>query len=149
MPDRPFVWANCAMSLDGRLAYAGGRRARLSGPEDLRRVHALRADCQAIIVGVGTVRADDPSLRVKWELLDRPPGPGPLRVVLDSRGTVPPGAKVLDGSQPTLIATVAGAPTAFPPSVETFGAGTDRVDLPMLLGELHRRGHRRVLVEGG
>jgi riboflavin-specific deaminase-like protein len=147
--ERPFVWANCAMSLDGRLAYAGGRRARLSGPEDLRRVHALRADCQSIIVGIGTVRADDPSLRVKWELLDRPDGPQPLRVVLDSNASVAPAARVLDGSLPTLLATAEGTRRGLPPNVEQFAAGQGRVDLAALLAELHRRGQRRVLVEGG
>jgi 2,5-diamino-6-(ribosylamino)-4(3H)-pyrimidinone 5'-phosphate reductase len=147
--ERPFVWANCAISLDGRLAYAGGRRARLSGPEDLRRVHALRAECQAIVVGIGTVRADDPSLRVKWELLGRPPGAEPTRVILDSKGAVPAGAKVLDGSIPTLIATAQGSRRTYPPGVETFAAGSERVDLEALLHELHRRGNRQILVEGG
>jgi 2,5-diamino-6-(ribosylamino)-4(3H)-pyrimidinone 5'-phosphate reductase len=147
--ERPFVWANCAMSLDGRLAYAGGRRARLSGPEDLRRVHALRAECQSIVVGVGTVRADDPSLRVKWDLLERDPGPEPLRIVLDSQGSVGPSARVLDGAVPTLLATAHGIHRELPPNVEQFAAGRDRVDLAALLAELHRRGQRRILVEGG
>jgi 2,5-diamino-6-(ribosylamino)-4(3H)-pyrimidinone 5'-phosphate reductase len=149
MAGRPYVWANCAISLDGRLAYAHGRRARLSGPEDLRRVQLLRAESQAILVGVGTVRADDPSLRVHWELLDRPPGPGPMRVILDSKGTIPDSARVLDGSVPTLVATAEGCPRRFPNPVETFASGMNSVDLPALLEELGRRGVRRVLVEGG
>ena len=149
MTERPYVLANCAVSLDGRLAFAGGRRARLSGPEDLRRVQGLRADCQAILVGIGTVRADDPSLRVHWELLDRAPGPAPWRVVLDSHGSIPPGAKFLDGSIPTLVATTEGCARRFAPPVEQFRGGTDAVDLSQLLEDLHRRGVRRLLVEGG
>ena len=146
---RPRVWANCAISLDGRLAYAGGARARLSGPDDLRRVQQLRADSQSILVGVGTVRLDDPSLRVHWELLDRPPGQEPMRIVLDSRGETPDGARVLDGAAPTLIATSRDCTRTFAPPVEQFAAGAPHVDLPALLDELGRRGHRQLLVEGG
>lgn len=148
-PALPFVWANCAVSLDGRLAYARGRRARLSGPEDLRRVQELRAASQAILVGVGTVRLDDPSLRVHWELLGRPPGPAPWRVVLDSRGSTPESARVLDGAQPTLVATAAGCERRFPEGVAQFAAGEGRVDLRALLAELGRRRVRQLLVEGG
>lgn len=147
--DRPEVLVNCAVSADGRLAYAGGRRARLSGPEDLRRVQRLRADSGAIVVGVGTVLLDDPSLRVHWELLDRPPGPAPLRVVLDSRGRTPETARILDRSQPTLVAVAGSNRRTFPEHVSVFATGGERVDLAALLGELHRRGIRRVMVEGG
>lgn len=149
MLDRPFVWANCAMSLDGRLAYSGGRRALLSGPEDLRRVQEIRAGSQAILIGVNTVRLDDPTLRVHWDLLGKPPGPSPLRVVLDSRGEVPATARFLDGTQPTLVATAAGCRRTFPPGVERFAAGEGRVDVPALLAELARRGVRQAMVEGG
>jgi len=146
---RPRVVANCAVSVDGRLAFAGGVRARLSGPEDLRRVHQMRADSDAIAVGVGTVVADDPSLRVHWELLDRPAGRPPLRVILDTKGRTPPGARVLDGSIATLVATGRECPRRFPPSVATFAAGEREVDLPALLGYLARRGVRQLMVEGG
>jgi len=148
-PARPRIHVNCAVSLDGRLAYAGGARALLSGPNDLVRVQQLRADLDAILVGVGTVVADDPSLRVHWDLLKRPPGRSPLRVVLDTNGRVPLAAKVLDGSQPTLVATCATCPRTYPGSVEVFRAGGSEVDLTALLQELVRRGIRSVLVEGG
>jgi 2,5-diamino-6-(ribosylamino)-4(3H)-pyrimidinone 5'-phosphate reductase len=143
------VIANCAVSADGRLAYAGGRRARLSGPEDLARVQRLRADSDAILIGVGTVLLDDPSLRVHWELLDRPPGRSPLRVVLDSNGRTPPGARVLDGTLPTLLATAAGNQREFPDHVETFRAGSPRVDSGALLEHLSERGAHQLMVEGG
>jgi 2,5-diamino-6-(ribosylamino)-4(3H)-pyrimidinone 5'-phosphate reductase len=146
---RPKVWLNCAISLDGRLAYAGGRRARLSGPADLARVQRLRAESDAILVGVGTVILDDPSLRVHWELLDGKQGGEPLRVVLDSRGRTPPASRVLGGKIPTLIAIAEGAKVRFPPGVETFAAGRDHVDLAQLLAHLVGRGVRSVLVEGG
>ena len=146
---RPFVWANCAVSTDGRLAYSGGRRARLSGPDDLRRVQSIRAESQAILVGAGTIRADDPSLRVHWEMLDRPRGPEPLRVILDSRSGVPRGARVFDGSQPTLLASAEDHRTDPPPGIDRFVSGRGRVDLSGLLAELDRRRVRQLLVEGG
>ncbi len=148
--ERPQVLVNCAISLDGKLAFAGGRPAPLSGPEDLVRVQRLRAESDAILVGLGTVLADDPSLRVHWELLGETPGPSPLRICLDARGQIPERARLLDGSQATLIVTTAGCSRRFPPPVQSFGAGEgDQVDLGRLLQELHRRGHRRLLVEGG
>jgi 2,5-diamino-6-(ribosylamino)-4(3H)-pyrimidinone 5'-phosphate reductase len=148
-PRRPTVWVNCAVSADGRLAYAGGRRAHLSGPEDLRRVQRLRAESQAILVGAGTVRADDPSLRVHWELLDRPAGPSPLRVILLAQGSLPPTAQVFDASAPTLVALPVDRSTSLPRHVDRFEAGQEVVDLPALLDELGRRGVRQLLVEGG
>ncbi|HEV2449917.1 MAG TPA: RibD family protein [Thermoplasmata archaeon] len=146
---RPYVLANCAVSADGKLAYAGGARARLSGPEDLKRVQRLRTECQAILVGAGTIRLDDPSLRVHWELLGEAAGREPLRVVLEGREPIGARARVLDGSRPTLIAGPAGPVRPYPATVDQFRAGTDRVDLPALLRELGSRGVHRLLVEGG
>ena len=146
---RPVVWVNCAASLDGRLAYAGGGRARLSSREDLVRVQQLRANSDAILIGVGTVLHDDPSLRVHWDLLSEPPGRDPTRVILDSRGRTPDGAKVLDGSAPTIIATSKRSSRTFPPSVHVVVAGRDRVDLRELLAALFGLGIRRLMVEGG
>jgi 2,5-diamino-6-(ribosylamino)-4(3H)-pyrimidinone 5'-phosphate reductase len=146
---RPQVLVNCAVSLDGKLACAGGARARLSGPNDLRRVQALRADCGAILVGAGTVRLDDPSLRVHWELLGIPPGREPLRVVLDSRGGIPRRARVLDGSRPTLVATSDGGSRVFPAGVDVWRSTGERVELRPLLEHLTSRGVEKVLVEGG
>lgn len=146
---RPHVHVNCAVSADGRLAFANGQRARLSGAEDLKRVQELRATADAILVGVGTVLKDDPSLRVHWELLERHEGRDPLRVILDSTGRTPPAARVLHGGQPTLVATAAGCTRTFPAPVEQIALGDGRVDLPRLLSELARRGVRELLVEGG
>jgi 2,5-diamino-6-(ribosylamino)-4(3H)-pyrimidinone 5'-phosphate reductase len=146
---RPRVIANCAISLDGKLAFAQGKRARLSGAEDLARVQRLRTESDAILVGVGTVLLDDPSLRVHWELLGRPPGADPLRVVLDSRGRMPSTARLLDGSRPTLVAVGSECTRTFPAPVEVHRSRTPRADLPALLAELARRGIRQVMVEGG
>jgi 2,5-diamino-6-(ribosylamino)-4(3H)-pyrimidinone 5'-phosphate reductase len=147
---RPYVHVNCAISLDGRLAFAGGKRAPLSGPQDLARVQRLRVQLGAVLVGVGTVILDDPSLRVHWELLDRKPGPPPVRICLDGRGRLPTSARLLDGTQPTIVATTESAKRKYPPPVETILAGTGpEVDLPILLRALAAWGLRGVLVEGG
>ena len=147
--DRPEVWLNCATSADGRLAFAGGRRAELSGPEDLARVQGLRAESDGILVGVGTVLLDDPSLRVHWELLGRPPGPSPTRIVLDSHGRTPLTARVVQPTQPTLIATAEGTARPWPPTVSVVSFGRPQVDIARLLEHLHRQKMRRLLVEGG
>jgi 2,5-diamino-6-(ribosylamino)-4(3H)-pyrimidinone 5'-phosphate reductase len=146
---RPAVWVNCAASLDGRLAYAGGKRARLSSPEDLVRVQRLRANADAILVGVGTVVKDDPSLRVHWELLGEPPGKNPTRVIVDGSGRTPEKARVLDGSAPTIVATSQRSTRAFPPPVRTIVAGRTRVEFGELFPLLYDLGIRRLMVEGG
>jgi len=140
---------NCAASADGRLAFAGGVRARLSSPEDLVRVQRLRADVAAIVVGVGTVVADDPSLRVHWELLGERPRAEPTRVVVDGSGRTPEGARVLDGSAPTIVATTEGASRRYPAHVRTIAAGRGRVDLGAVFARLAEEKLRRLLVEGG
>jgi 2,5-diamino-6-(ribosylamino)-4(3H)-pyrimidinone 5'-phosphate reductase len=146
---RPAVWVNCAASADGRLAYAGGRRARLSAPEDLVRVQQLRANADAILVGVGTVVHDDPSLRVHWDLLGQPEGRSPTRVVVDSTGRTPESARVLDGRTPTIVATSERCSRTFPPHIRTIVAGRTSVDLAELFVRLHDDGIRRLMVEGG
>lgn len=146
---RPAIWANCAASLDGRLAFAGGKRAALSGPEDLQRVQRLRAGSDAILVGVGTVVHDDPSLRVHWELLGVPPHKNPARVVVDGSGRTPSNARVLDDSAPTIVATSERSTRVFPPHVTTVVAGTTRVDLSRLFAVLYDMGVRKLMVEGG
>ena len=145
----PVVWVNCACSLDGRLAYAGGARARLSSPEDLVRVQRLRASADGILVGVGTVVKDDPSLRVHWELLGEAGGRNPTRIVVDGSGRTPEGSRVLDGSAPTIVATTERSRRKFPPHIRTVQVGVQRVDLGQLFERLPALGIRRLMVEGG
>jgi len=142
---RPHVVLNAAMSVDGKIALADGRGVKISNEDDLRRVHRLRAEADAILVGLGTVLMDDPKLTVKPEYAR---GRNPLRVVLDSDGRTPEGAQVLDGSAATLIATTADCERAFA-KAEVFRAGRDEVDLAALLDHLGQRGVRTLLVEGG
>ncbi len=150
VPDgRPIVWLNCAASLDGRIALADGRRAQFSSPEDLVRVHRMRARADAILVGVGTVILDDPSLRVHWELLGERPGRDPTRVIVDASGRTPETARVLDGSTPTIVATSLRSRRTFPASVRTIVAGAETVEFPVLLPRLFELGIRRLMIEGG
>lgn len=99
--------AKIAMSLDGRTAMASGESQWITGPAARRDVQRLRAQSCAIITGIGTVQADDCALTVRdGEGADRPlpdPGRRALRVVLDPRLRVPPGANVLQGPQPQLL----------------------------------------------
>jgi 2,5-diamino-6-(ribosylamino)-4(3H)-pyrimidinone 5'-phosphate reductase len=146
---RPYIWVNCAVSLDGRLAFAHGTRARLSGPEDLVRVHRLRAASDAILVGVGTVVQDDPSLRVHPELVEELPKKPPTRIVVDASGRLPSQARFLDGSLPTIVATVEGNTRRYPDHVRTIVAGRGSVDLGQLFSTLRDLSIERLMVEGG
>ncbi len=99
---RPFVTWKYAATLDGRVAAADGTSRWITGEAARHDVHLLRARSDAIVVGTGTVLADDPRLDVR--LPDRPASTGPLRVVVGRR-ELPPTAKVLDDSAPTVVLT--------------------------------------------
>ncbi|MGE5379423.1 MAG: 2,5-diamino-6-(ribosylamino)-4(3H)-pyrimidinone 5'-phosphate reductase [Candidatus Saccharibacteria bacterium] len=140
----PTVTVNCAMTADGKIAGRSRKQLRISSSEDLERVKGLRASSDAILVGVGTVLADDPHLTVKGN----PPEKNPLRVVLDSEGRTPRGAKVLDARARTLVATAEGCQATWP-GAEVWRGGEEKVDVKGLLSYLHQRGIRSVMVEGG
>src|SRR5206468_3985179 len=97
----PFVTLKMAATLDGKTAARDGSSRWISGEAARRDAHRLRAAADAIVIGVGTAVADDPSLTVRLEGYR---GRQPLRVVVDGTGRLPPNAAVLDGSAPTLVA---------------------------------------------
>ena len=153
---RPFVFINSAMSADGKISTIDRRQVRISGREDLARVDRLRAESDAIMVGVGTVLADDPGLRVKSDLLRRARrykglSEDPLRIVADSHARTPPGAKVLGSG--CILAVARSAPAErlklLSRNSEIICCGEDRVDLKELFSLLHKRGIQRIMVEGG
>lgn len=151
----PFVSVKYAQSLDGRIATSTGDSRWISGPASLRLAHKLRREHDAIIVGVGTVLADDPELTVRLVK-----GNNPLRVVVDSRLRTPSQARVLAGgaAEGTLIATSENADPQLASDIQKLGANLLRlpaasngegIDLIRLLRELGHRGIASVLVEGG
>lgn len=144
--DRPFIVLNMACTLDGKIALPGKRPLKLSSEEDFARVHRLRAQAQAVVVGIETVLADDPKLTVKEEYV--PVAKDPLRVVLDSSGRIPPEAAVLDGSADTLVVTAEESFREYP-GAELIRCGEGRVDLAQLVARLADRNVKRILVEGG
>src|SRR4030095_13702884 len=97
---RPYVVVKYAQTLDGRIATATGDARWISGEAERRVSHALRAACDAVLVGVGTVITDDPQLTVRMV-----PGASPLRVVLDSTLRLPLDAKVLEADAATTVLT--------------------------------------------
>lgn len=143
---RPRVIVNCAMSADGKIANRLRKQVRLSDEADMARVHRLRNSCDAIMVGVGTVVADDPSLLVKPKYVDAVMQP--VRVVLDPTCRTPKGSKVLDGKVRTILVAVEGRSRKIK-GAEVIVCGSGRIDLPMLLDRLGEMGMRSVLVEGG
>lgn len=151
----PAVTVKFAQSLDGRIATAIGDSQWISSQATLRLAHKLRREHDAVLVGIETVIKDDPRLTVRLV-----GGRDPLRVVVDSRLRIPLTARVLAGeaARHTLIATTESADRNRREEIEATGAEVLRlagdaeqstVNLKALLGELHRRGVKSVLVEGG
>jgi diaminohydroxyphosphoribosylaminopyrimidine deaminase/5-amino-6-(5-phosphoribosylamino)uracil reductase len=152
---RPHVTLKAAMTLDGRIADLHGVSQWITGEPARRSAHRLRADSDAIVVGVGTVLRDDPRLDVR---LDAPWPREPLRVVLDSAARTPPRARVLHVGQPsrTVVFVTAAAPAERVRTVAATGATVlvvadreGRVDVDAVLAHLFERDVRAVLVEGG
>jgi len=153
------VRVNVAMSADGKLSSRRREQVVISGPEDFTRVDRLRAEHDAVMVGVGTVLADDPSLTVAHaELVAERQARGepvqPARVVADSRARTPPDAAILDDAAHTYVLVAESAPTDRLEALEASGAaviaaGDDRVDLAEALAALEAAGVEDLMVEGG
>jgi 2,5-diamino-6-(ribosylamino)-4(3H)-pyrimidinone 5'-phosphate reductase len=153
------VVVNAATSVDGKLSTHERRQVRISGDADFDRVDRLRAAADAVLVGVGTVLADDPHLGVKSEarrverLRNGRPA-NPARVVADSTARTPPDATLLDDDAETYLLVSEAAPDDRVTALETAGAtvfeaGTDRVDVDAGLDAVESEGVDRLLAEGG
>lgn len=143
---RPFVHAKWAMTLDGRIATRTGQSKWLTGAAARQRVHALRGRMDAIIVGAGTVRADDPLLTA------RPAGPRvPARVVLSSDGKVSSSCRLLQTARETPV-VIAGARIANEQQETLRAHGCEvlpSASVADLLAAFGQRRYTNVLVEGG
>jgi diaminohydroxyphosphoribosylaminopyrimidine deaminase/5-amino-6-(5-phosphoribosylamino)uracil reductase len=148
---RPFVTLKAAVTLDGRIATRTGDARWVTGEEARRWVHRLRDRVDAVLVGAGTARADDPRLTTR---LPGGRGRDPLRVVLDTELRLPPRLALLRprSSAPTIVAHAAPHARAIPRAgVELLHCrrGKGGVDLRDLLAKLAERGVTHLLVEGG
>jgi diaminohydroxyphosphoribosylaminopyrimidine deaminase / 5-amino-6-(5-phosphoribosylamino)uracil reductase len=156
---RPYVTLKAGMTLDGKLATASGESRWITGELSRREVHQLRGRVDAVLIGIGTVLADDPSLTARTgprfeQLTPRQP----LRIIVDSRLRTPFTAQVLaqQDRAKTIMATTAVAPAARRSVLQkkgieilTLPALQGRVSLRALLTQLGRRGIMSLLVEGG
>lgn len=153
---RPYVILNAAMTLDGKIATQTGS-SNISGKKDLERVHELRKECDAIMVGIGTVLADDPRLTV--HKIDANPDDNPIRIVVDSKCRTPMDARITNSDAKTIIACANEYKDEFKQSekyetfkergVKFFFSGDERVDLVSLMSYLHEEGIDKLMLEGG
>ena len=148
---RPFVSLKAAMSLDGRMNLANGSSKWITGIEARTESHRMRAENDAVLVGVGTVLADDPELTVRHV-----EGINPLRVVLDSKLRTPTSAKVIGNDGKCLIITSEGADRQKLKALEEAGAKVSEVssrgghvDIESALKHLAGIGVLSLMVEGG
>jgi riboflavin-specific deaminase-like protein len=147
--DRPFVVAQLGQSLDGRIATPTGESRWINKDAALDHVHRLRAAVDAVLVGVGTVVADDPLLNVR-----RVAGRNPARVVIDPKGRLPMSAKCLDGSdgcRRLVVRAGNGLGQPLPAGVEQIVLANDagKIDPVAVVAALFERGLKRLLIEGG
>lgn len=146
---RPYVRWKYAATLDGRIAAADGSSRWITSAEARADVHRLRAESDAVVVGSGTLVADDPHLAVRG----RDGVTQPLRVVVDTRARITASAPVLDDAAPTLVVVGKDADTSHLAGVDVarlpYAEQGRGVDIPALLAELFARGVRSVLLEGG
>jgi 2,5-diamino-6-(ribosylamino)-4(3H)-pyrimidinone 5'-phosphate reductase len=157
--DRPFIFINSAMSADGKLSTKERKQVRISGKQDFERVDELRAQADAIMVGIGTVLADDPSLTVKSperRATRKAEGKeeNPVRIVVDSSARIPLDADIFKkGEGKRIIAVSKSAPSEKVRDLEkkarVIKTGEERVDLPELARELKKIGIDALMVEGG
>ncbi|MCU6482605.1 RibD family protein [Arthrobacter sp. A2-55] len=158
MAERPYTLLSCCMSLDGYIDDAGQDRLLLSNGPDFERVDAVRASCDAIMVGAATIRADNPRLLVRSRALagERTarglPG-SPVKVTVTGAGRLDPEANFFadDGAQKLVYCASECAPAM---SLALGGAATvvdagSPVRMAAVSEDLHGRGIRRLMVEGG
>ncbi len=153
---RPYVFINIASSLDGKISNEERKQLRISCKEDFDRVDELRASADAIMVGIGTILADNPKLNVKnKELREKRLREGktenPIKVVVDSKCRIPETAEVLEGKVIIAVSKLATRENIekIAKKAQIVVFGDNKVDLKSLLNFLYEQGVRRLMVEGG
>jgi 2,5-diamino-6-(ribosylamino)-4(3H)-pyrimidinone 5'-phosphate reductase len=156
---RPFVFINAAMSADGKIATINRKQTRISGSLDFDRMDELRATSDAIMVGIGTVLSDNPSLTVKSkDRREKRRSMGfeenPVRIVVDSMARTPIDADIFKkGEGKRIIVVCENAPAQNVQELSKFAEiiynGKNSVDLVKFLIELNNRGIKKLMVEGG
>ncbi|MEU4397614.1 dihydrofolate reductase family protein [Micromonospora orduensis] len=157
-PARPYVLLSCATSIDGYIDDSSEQRLLLSNEDDLDRVDAVRASCDAILVGAGTVRRDDPRLLVRSavrraERVADGRQASPVKVTLTARGDLDPTARFFTAGDATRL--VYCATSALDKARErleraaTIVDAGEPIDPAWLVADLAARGVRRLMVEGG
>lgn len=143
---------NSAMTVDGKISSSTGD-SKISSREDLVRLHKLRANVDAIMVGINTVIMDDPMLNIR---LSNSKKKLPTRIIIDSTGKIPIDSKILKSASfiDTLIIVTKKTHADIIKKINSFGAktfviGTKLVDLPKLFDVLYKMGYKKILVEGG
>ena len=145
---RPHVILNSAISLDGVIGERN-RRIVFSNKQDFLRVYRLRRSVDAILVGINTILTDNPRLTTHYRSAKNP-----IRVIVDSRARIPIDSRVLNKDAATIIAvskkaSVKKINTLRGRHIGVIVAGNRMVDLKKMMGELYKRGIRKVLLEGG
>lgn len=153
------VVVNAAMSVDGKLSTRAREQVAISGPADFERVDQLRADSDAVMVGVGTVLADDPHLdlddtALKQQRQQHAKPANPARVIADSRGRTPLDARILDDVAKTIVLAAKTIPESRQQQLESAGAevlitGEQRVEPTIAIEKLEKQGIKTLMVEGG
>ncbi|MGH3507595.1 MAG: RibD family protein [Nocardioidaceae bacterium] len=158
MAERPYTLLSCGMSMDGYLDSASDDRLLLSNDADFDRVDAVRASCDAILVGASTVRKDNPRLCVRDRAriamrIASGQSPTPVKVTVTSCGGLDPGARFFTTGDCEKLVYCAREVCADTRrrlgSVATVVDGGSIVDMCRLVEDLHERGVRRLMVEGG
>lgn len=151
----PFTVVKAALTLDGKIATRGGASKWITGETSRHLVHRLRSTCDGVMVGINTVLQDDPRLTAR---IEEEEAPNPLRIILDSRGRIPLGSRIVKTASEvqTLLATTELAETSYLEKLAAEGievlklpARNNRVDLKALMEELGNREISVLLVEGG
>lgn len=143
---KPFVIGQLGQSLDGRIATPTGASKYINGQDALRHLHAIRAEVDAVVIGVGTAIADDPALTTRHV-----PGPNPTRVIIDPHGRLPHDTAMLHDDQADVLALTCKGVTSAPgaETVEMNCDGCEHIHPQAIIDALAARGMTRLLIEGG